>query len=700
MSRTATVLCSLVFALLMGPAVSAQFSDVQPGRNFPTSAEAFGSNHTESIDVGDVDNDGDLDVIVGNGGDSGPQPNRIFINQGGIQGGTVGAFLEGTATRFAGMPNDTSRDVDFADIEGDGDLDIFVANRGTNTNGGEPSRFYVNQGGVQGGTIGFFAEDTDNRWGTLANVPLIQEVGVQDGQGPFREFSCECDFADLDGDGDKDMFFTSYGPNINGTRDSRIFLNDGAGVFNELWPWANAGADTQLHTLEVELADFDGDFDIDVFASSRDSSSRVYINNCIDPLGDSPFTDITQVALIDQAASNKTNNYDTEYADLDGDGDFDVWGTNWAGSGGGNEERVLRNDGVTPGVGFRFFAEDWVRGDPAVDDDEGDMLDYDGDGDLDVFMANFSGTNWIYQSGFADGLVEADGFFHRTGTTVLGSLAPWPELPIIGNGGTSRDGECADMDNDGDPDLLMGVDQGQANRYFENVLGIPDTHAPTIHAFSQQCDKPGGTETVVYAAIRDNSPHYEVDFYDCDLLYVLNGGTFQTVDMTSQGGMQFRGVIPAVIGNVLYRVSCTDRTGNTGNSALATYNQSGATWNIQGAGLAGQGGIVPFLTASGTWEAGTAGSIDLSSARPGATAGLFYSLSSTPVPFKGGTLVPNPFFDPLILAVGPAGEIALPILSFPKNIPCGTELFFQYVIQDADAVQGFALSNAIRARTP
>ena len=53
-----------------------------------------------------------------------PQPNRIFINNGGAQGGTAGTFSQQTNTRFAGVPNDTSRDIEFADFENDSDFDL------------------------------------------------------------------------------------------------------------------------------------------------------------------------------------------------------------------------------------------------------------------------------------------------------------------------------------------------------------------------------------------------------------------------------------------------------------------------------------------------------------------------------------------------------------------------------------------------
>ena len=680
-------------------AVSAQLTDLQPGVNFPNNVAMFGGNHSENIDVGDCDNDGDLDVIVANGGDSGTQPNRIFINRGGLQGGTVGTFQEQTSTRFAGVPNDTSRDIEFADIDNDGDLDIYVSNRGTAGNGGETSRFYINQGGTQGGTIGFYVEETATRWGNLISVPASKEIGAQDGQGPWRDYSCDCDFADLDDDGDLDLFHSSYGLNIDGSEDSRIFLNDGNGVFNELWPWINPGADIKVHTLDIDLADFDGDYDIDVFASSRDSQARVWLNNCYNPQGNFPFRDVTQETILDNGAGlNGSNNYEAEFADLDGDGDFDMWMKNYDGGGGGNLDRMLRNDATGP-VGFEFFKMfQALKGDPNTDENEIDFFDYDSDGDLDAYSANFLGTNWIYTGAVAQGFDPfTTGIYHRNGTSSSGSLAPWTEN--ADNSATSLDADLADMDNDGDPDIVVSNDTGNQNRYLENVLGVPDTHAPTFERFTDQCDKPLGSTTVIHAQVRDNDNYYIIGYYDVDLIYTVDGGSEQTINMFSQGSQQFRGVIPPQNGIVAYRIEATDTAGNTGVSATRSFDQSGQTYNAIGFGLPGTNGF-PVLDGTGSWQAGTAGTIDLTNARPNATAGLFVGVVFNPTPAFGGTLVSVPFLGPFMLATNGAGNLTIPVASFPKEIPCGLKLYLQYGIDDPAAVGGVALSNASEVTTP
>ena len=686
----------MIFAAPAG----AQLTDLQPGRNFASEIHSFGGGFSESIDFGDVDNDGDLDVLVGNGGDSIPMANRIFINLGGAQGGLEGTFVDSTATLFAGIPADTTRDMEFADIDSDGDLDILSVNRGTLSGGGEVSRWYVNLGGLQGGAIAHYVEETDARWGRLVGVPPSQEVGTVDGMGPFADWSCDCDFGDLDDDGDLDLFFGSYGPIINGTTNSRVFLNDGTGVFNELWPWANHGADIQLHTLDIDLADFDGDFDLDVFASSRNSQARVYLNNHYNPISNRPFHDITQFALLDSGSAQAgTHNYDSEYGDLDGDGDFDVWALNYAGLGNGDLDRILRNDGAVPGQGFRFVAEPlWIKGDPNADEDEIDFLDHDGDGDLDAWSTNFVDHHWLYVSGLAQGLdADVQGLFHRSATTSAGSLAFWPEIGAT-LGGTFRDSDAGDLDGDGDPDVALARDGNQVNFYRPNTLGVPDTHAPRFQAISRQCDKPEGSASVIHAAVRDNSPHYIVRTYDCVLSFRVGARPWRRVGMVAQGGMQFRGVIPPQVGTVSYRVECTDRAGNVGLSEVHEFTQAGPVWTDVGGGAPGVSGV-PMLAGTGTWESGSEGLLALSNARPSALSGLFFSTSAGPVPLAGGQLVPYPFSGPILFITSPLGTLDV-AFEFPGGVPCGTEEFVQFVIEDVTALGGFSLSNSLRARTP
>ena len=123
------------------------------------------------------------------------------------------------------------------------------------------------------------------------------------------------------------------------------------------------------------------------------------------------------------------------------------------------------------------------------------------------------------------------------------------------------------------------------------------------------------------------------------------------------------------------------------------------TWTPLGAGLAGSVGV-PLLGGTGLQTGGSAASLVLTHARPLAPAMLFVSLANTPTPFKGGTL----FTIPLLVTVpfastGAAGAITLPF-TWPAGLPSGFSLDYQFGIQDAAAVQGVALSNALQSMTP
>ncbi len=131
---------------------------------------------------------------------------------------------------------------------------------------------------------------------------------------------------------------------------------------------------------------------------------------------------------------------------------------------------------------------------------------------------------------------------------------------------------------------------------------------------------------------------------------------------------------------------------------LRVFDRTISAWSDVGCELAGVSGA-PVLAGSGSLAVGTQNSIDLSNAAPNAFAVLFASLSSTPAPFFGGTLKPFPPVVTLSLGTGPAGVVALPFV-MPAGVPGGVNLYVQYGIQDAAAIQGVALSNAVVGIAP
>jgi phosphatidylinositol-3-phosphatase len=122
------------------------------------------------------------------------------------------------------------------------------------------------------------------------------------------------------------------------------------------------------------------------------------------------------------------------------------------------------------------------------------------------------------------------------------------------------------------------------------------------------------------------------------------------------------------------------------------------TWTDLGSGLAGVAGV-PSLVGTGTLAAGSAGSLALTAANPSAAALLFVSLASSPVAFKGGTLVAFPSLVTVPLVTQADGTLLLPF-TWPAGVPSATPLWFQDAISDPAAIHQVALSDALMATTP
>ncbi len=120
-------------------------------------------------------------------------------------------------------------------------------------------------------------------------------------------------------------------------------------------------------------------------------------------------------------------------------------------------------------------------------------------------------------------------------------------------------------------------------------------------------------------------------------------------------------------------------------------------WTNLGHALAGTAGL-PKLTASGMLAAGSAYSIDLSSARPSAPAWLVLGTSTANLPTAGGLLVPTPSVI-LPMATSAAGTIDVDGTT-PAGLPPGTTIIAQYWILDRAGVAGYAASNAETATSP
>jgi hypothetical protein len=244
--------------------------------------------------------------------------------------------------------------------------------------------------------------------GPLVFDEIARSAGVAKGGE-----ACALAWLDYDGDGDEDLYVVGIG------RD-RLFRNDGGGQFSRL---KKSGLEGGSQSFGVAVGDYDNDGRLDLFVANLGAPNALFRNEGV------RFRNRTRDARVGGGASNS---YSAAWADYDADGLLDLYvanGTQNAGAG----NFLYHNEG-----GGRFSevgAEAGVRG---ADRSLGcAWADFDGDGDQDLFVANFGEPNRLYRN-------DGDGAFT--------DVARQAGVDDPGNGAGAAWG---DYDNDGRLDLYV-----------------------------------------------------------------------------------------------------------------------------------------------------------------------------------------------------------------------------------------------------
>jgi hypothetical protein len=478
-----------------------------------------------------------------------------------------------SATRFPAI-SDSSRDIEFADYDGDGDPDVFLADHASIVN--QASRFWTNQGGAQGGSLGFFVDETSTRWVGLGTTGSSIPPGQVLASGGFIDFATECDFADFDNDGDLDFAQATWGSSASGNAPTRIFRNDGTGHFTEfnpsgfqlsgtsiangnpgLWCEGTQSANTTNSTgvncdiatsaPDLDWGDVDGDLDIDMLLGALHELPRIFQNRLQENGGTPGFRDVTGASFVAFYATGQ-GHYEECFADFDGDDDLDIYGVNWSAGMLSFDDVRLRN------TGSGFFGDLLAVSFSNADDASAEPIDYDLDGDLDVFVSNFSGQ---------DRLVDNGGWFNFTNVSF--QLPSESEITL--------DSDAADVDADGDFDIFSANANNEAEWYLQNTTSANDVTAPRIARLEQAPDRvPGPVATVVRSQIYDNTGQELAQWLQPALELRVDGVAQPTIPMRASFAQIFRGAIPGnLAGIVEYRVIVVDEHGNASTSAWRDY---------------------------------------------------------------------------------------------------------------------------------
>jgi hypothetical protein len=482
-------LAGLVLALLAAPAssqtesglASTPFVDVTEASNiayrvgytrpsFIVERRAVSEATFGGAAAGDCDNDGDIDLFITYGNTGGPDggggPNRLYLNQLAEQGN--GLLFEDTAvaagvanTRADGKGNDRHSGPIFVDMDGDGDLDLFL--------GGiynDPSKIYENQGDCR------FLDVT-------SNSPDIESM--------LASHTISAGFGDYDLDGDLDMFLTHWA-----SRDLPYVDADGyLGESDHFWRnesdesgirFVNVSKESGLadltwgtrvfdfygfaqeadFTFAASFARIDDDLWPDIAIAADFGTTQLALNN-----GDGTFRGLDNPVLRD--VQNGTG---SALGDIDNDGDLDWFVTSISGPG---------DDNITP-IGNRFYTNDG-SGSIFVDETErlgvadgswgwgACMIDIDNDADLDIFHTNGWSEPYlghqVWQAATSRAYLMNESGTYTDEAESLG-------LAVLNS---SRGVVCADFDHDGDIDILELTDAaGNSARLWENRSAAAGRH--------------------------------------------------------------------------------------------------------------------------------------------------------------------------------------------------------------------------------
>ena len=308
---------------------------VIPGNNYLGIASVFSSGGVDptAFVEGDFNGDGKLDLAVANSGSNAVQ---ILLNAGNYN------FVPG-ASYFSGYHNANSSAVPVsivtADFNGDGKLDLAVANYDATNRTGTVEIFLGNGDGT------FVAANTYS-WPNCSPKALAA--------------------ADFNGDGKIDLAVANYN-----SGKVTILTGNGNGNFSGFTSYVSGGNNPDA----LAMADFNGDGKIDLAVANEDNSTvGILLNN-----GDGSFPASAVTYL-----SGGTHPTDLAVADFNGDGKLDIVTANY-GTEGGNASGVglliNKGDGSFPLDNIPYFSYGAHPTSIAV-------ADFNNDGNADVAVAN------------------------------------------------------------------------------------------------------------------------------------------------------------------------------------------------------------------------------------------------------------------------------------------------------------------------
>jgi len=417
-------------------------------------------DRTRAVELGDLDSDGDLDLMIGNTG----RQSLVYENATGEGGAAL--FPTERIASF-GLPTEQVSGLTAVDIDGDSDLDMAV------TRAGAQSSIYHNDGALSFPTPHSFARQA---LGSAPTSPTAIALGDLDGDrdldlvivadgldvtyrndgsgglspagnlGASDDATAAVALGDMDGDGDLDLV-------LGGRGQEQVWRNNGAGSFS---PGASLGGGDD--TRAVALGDLDGDGDLDLVVGNYNENSLIYLNDGAGAFPashrfDARWDNVTSLAL----------------GDLDRDGDLDIVagsGRRLFAPGGfflGGQDVVYLNDGRASFGGSTFGHRSESDNNPRFCSEAPDQLRCFGSGTDDTQALALADINGDGDLDIAAGAWGQSALFVNDGA---GNFAEGRPLGADSEATTAL--SAGDLDGDGDLDLVAGRGQAAPTLVYSN----------------------------------------------------------------------------------------------------------------------------------------------------------------------------------------------------------------------------------------
>jgi len=400
---------------------------------------ATNADGAESVFVADMDDDGDMDILSASSEDD---TIAWYENNGNANPSWSASDIATNA--------DGANCVFAADLDNDGDLDIISASRNDGT-----IAWYENDGNANpswsssdiyteaDGAESVFAADMDND-GDIDIVSVTYEGstltwyendGNADPSWTASDITNDISYgkgvfvADINNDGNMDIVTASL-------VDDKITWHENNGDADPIW-YSSVIATSADGATSVFAADMDNDGDMDVLSTSNEDDAIAWYENTADFTFEPSWT-------ASDIATNADGAYSVFAADMDNDGDIDILSASFW------DDTIAwyENDGASD--------PSWTPADIVTDCDAAYSVfaaDIDNDGDMDILSACHSDDTiaWYENDGAPD--------------------PSWTPADIT----TSADGAfsvfAADMDNDGDMDVLSASSEDDTIAWYENNNG-------------------------------------------------------------------------------------------------------------------------------------------------------------------------------------------------------------------------------------